>query len=92
VKLHSFWPTFPLKKRPRSWLTNPFDFYGRIDGAVNNAGIATEIGRLADLSTEEFQKLLLINILGVFWCMKDQVFTGTDSPLHLLNAHLMSFS
>jgi NAD(P)-dependent dehydrogenase (short-subunit alcohol dehydrogenase family) len=51
------------------------ELYGRIDGAVNNAGIATEAAPLADLSTEQFQKMLQVNVLGGFWCMKYQVST-----------------
>jgi NAD(P)-dependent dehydrogenase (short-subunit alcohol dehydrogenase family) len=51
------------------------ELYGRIDGAVNNAGIVTEAAPLADLSTQHFQKMLQVSVLGVFWCMKYQVST-----------------
>jgi NAD(P)-dependent dehydrogenase (short-subunit alcohol dehydrogenase family) len=47
--------------------------YGKIDGAVNNAGISTDAALFAELSTEEFQKMIQVNVLGLFWCMKYQV-------------------
>ncbi|KAM0321793.1 hypothetical protein ACHAQA_009889 [Verticillium albo-atrum] len=47
--------------------------YGRLDGAVNNAGIATDAAPFADLSTEEFEKMIQVNVLGLFWCMKYQL-------------------
>ncbi|KAF5007334.1 hypothetical protein FDECE_6344 [Fusarium decemcellulare] len=46
--------------------------WGRIDGAVNNAGINTDQAKFAELSDEEFQKMIQVNILGVFRCMKLQ--------------------
>ncbi len=49
------------------------EVYGRIDGAVNNAGISTDAAPFADLKTEEFQKMIQVNVLGVFWCMKYEV-------------------
>ncbi|KAH6658766.1 short chain dehydrogenase [Plectosphaerella plurivora] len=57
----------------RQLVEKTVDIYGRIDGAVNNAGIATDAAPFADLSTDEFQKMLQVNVLGVFWCMKYQL-------------------
>lgn len=47
--------------------------YGRLDAAVNSAGIALESAKLAECSTENFEKMLTVNVLGVFWCMQEQV-------------------
>ncbi|KPM45129.1 hypothetical protein AK830_g1371 [Neonectria ditissima] len=47
--------------------------YGRVDGGVNNAAIATDAAPLADLSTDKFEKMIRTNVLGVFWCMKYQL-------------------
>ncbi|KAJ3541070.1 hypothetical protein NM208_g4782 [Fusarium decemcellulare] len=47
--------------------------WGRIDGAVNNAGINTDQHKFAELSDEEFQKMIQVNILGVFRCMQLQI-------------------
>ncbi|KOU66825.1 short-chain dehydrogenase [Streptomyces sp. MMG1533] len=47
--------------------------YGRLDVAVNNAGVSLDTGRLADEPTSAFQQMLTTNVLGVFWGMKHQI-------------------
>lgn len=47
--------------------------YGRLDVAVNNAGVSLDTGRLADEPTSAFQQMLTTNVLGVFWGMKYQI-------------------
>ncbi|KAH7232250.1 short chain dehydrogenase [Fusarium redolens] len=47
--------------------------YGKLDGCVNNAGIATDVAPFVDLKAEEFEKMIRTNIMGVFWCMKYQL-------------------
>jgi len=49
------------------------DRYGRLDVAVNNAGVSLDTGRLADEPTSTFQQMLTTNVLGVFWGMKYQI-------------------
>ncbi|MBK5355796.1 glucose 1-dehydrogenase [Pseudomonas sp. TH41] len=47
--------------------------YGRLDGAFNNAGIG-QVGKpLHELSTQEWQRALLVDLTSVFWCMKYQI-------------------
>lgn len=46
---------------------------GRIDGAFNNAGIVQCGKRLHELTTEEWDRALRIDLSGVFWCIKYQV-------------------
>ncbi|MEX3898322.1 SDR family NAD(P)-dependent oxidoreductase [Paraburkholderia sp. BR10954] len=49
------------------------DRYGRLDGAFNNAGIV-QVGKpLHELSTEEWERALRIDLTGVFWCIKYEV-------------------
>ncbi len=43
--------------------------YGRLDAAFNNAGISIE-GRVHEVSEEEWDRLLGINLKGVWLCMK----------------------
>ncbi|MEO3803959.1 glucose 1-dehydrogenase [Nonomuraea sp. B1E8] len=45
------------------------DEYGRIDGLVNNAGIATML-MIEQQSAEEFENVLRVNLLGVFLGLK----------------------
>lgn len=47
--------------------------YGRLDYACNNAGIGGEQNPTADYSIEGWQKLISINLSGVFYCMKYEI-------------------
>ncbi len=47
--------------------------YGRIDCAFNNAGIEGEFCPTADYSEADFQRVLAINVTGVFLCMKYEI-------------------
>lgn len=47
--------------------------YGRLDIAFNNAGIGGEASRTADYSIEGWQKVIEINLSGVFYCMKYEI-------------------
>lgn len=49
------------------------DKYGRLDYACNNAGIAGEEALTADYSIEGWQKLIGVNLSGVFYCMKYEI-------------------
>jgi NAD(P)-dependent dehydrogenase (short-subunit alcohol dehydrogenase family) len=49
------------------------DTYGRLDVACNNAGIGGEQNPTADYSLESWQRVLAINLSGVFYCMKYQI-------------------
>lgn len=41
--------------------------FGAIDGFVNNAGIATQVGKLADKDPREIARLVEINVLGALY-------------------------
>lgn len=47
--------------------------YGRLDCAFNNAGIDPSIKPLHEQSIEEFDKLMAINVRGLFLCMKYEI-------------------
>ena len=44
--------------------------FGRLDYAVNNAGIEGRFAALTDLAEEEWDSVLDVNLKGVFLCMK----------------------
>jgi NAD(P)-dependent dehydrogenase (short-subunit alcohol dehydrogenase family) len=44
--------------------------YGRIDVAVNNAGIGGASAHTAEYPDEEWQKVIAVNLTGVWLCMK----------------------
>lgn len=47
--------------------------YGRLDCAFNNAGIDPSSKPLHEQSVEDFDKLMAINVRGVFLCMKYEI-------------------
>lgn len=47
--------------------------FGRLDLAVNNAGISNETGTLLQSSTDNYRAMVDTNILGVYFCMKYEI-------------------
>jgi NAD(P)-dependent dehydrogenase (short-subunit alcohol dehydrogenase family) len=47
--------------------------FGRIDFAFNNAGIHVPVANTADASTEDFDRLMAINLRGTWLCMKHEL-------------------
>ncbi len=47
--------------------------YGRLDAAINNAGVDPDHHLMADIPLEDFQRTMDINVKGVFLCMKYQI-------------------
>ena len=49
------------------------DCYGRLDGALNNAGIPPSGHNIPDLDTESFDRVMAVNLRGVFLSLKYQI-------------------
>lgn len=49
------------------------DTFGRLDYACNNAGISGEENATAEYTIEGWQKLIGVNLSGVFYCMKYEI-------------------
>ena len=47
--------------------------FGRLDLAVNNAGISNETGTLAQSDSRNYRDMVDTNILGVYYCMKHEI-------------------
>jgi NAD(P)-dependent dehydrogenase (short-subunit alcohol dehydrogenase family) len=47
--------------------------YGRLDGAFNNAGVVQCGKPLHELTTEEWDRAIRIDLTGIFWCIKYEV-------------------
>lgn len=47
--------------------------FGRVDGAINSAGVAQHWKRLHELSAEEWDSVCNVNLRGMFLCMKHQI-------------------
>ncbi|KAM6513589.1 hypothetical protein FALCPG4_015976 [Fusarium falciforme] len=62
-----------------SWIKNTKESFGRIDGCVNNAGISGTAKAVAELTNEEWQQTLDINLTGVFNCLRAEIPAMEDS-------------
>lgn len=49
------------------------DTWGRLDIGVNNAGISTPIKPLAETQEDDFDRLMAINVKGVWLCMRAEL-------------------
>ena len=47
--------------------------YGRLDVAINNAGIGGDFAKITDITLESWDKTMSINSSGVFYCIKTQI-------------------
>jgi NAD(P)-dependent dehydrogenase (short-subunit alcohol dehydrogenase family) len=47
--------------------------FGRLDYAFNNAGINLEHGPLTELSEDLWERILAVNLTGIFFCMKEEI-------------------
>jgi NAD(P)-dependent dehydrogenase (short-subunit alcohol dehydrogenase family) len=57
----------------KSLVQKTVETYGRLDCAFNNAGIESSNKPLHEQSIEEFDKLMSINVRGLFLCMKYEI-------------------
>jgi NAD(P)-dependent dehydrogenase (short-subunit alcohol dehydrogenase family) len=49
------------------------DLYGRLDAAHNNAGITTPQTLAADITEDEFDRTIGVNLKGVWLCMRSEI-------------------
>ncbi|MEJ8630508.1 SDR family oxidoreductase [Sphingomonas sp. I4] len=49
------------------------DTHGRLDIGFNNAGLLPRTADLADMSVEDFDRTIAVDLRGVFLCMKYQI-------------------
>jgi NAD(P)-dependent dehydrogenase (short-subunit alcohol dehydrogenase family) len=54
-------------------LDKTVDAFGRLDVAFNNAGVENEVKPMADVTEEEWDRIVAVNLRGVFLCMKHEV-------------------
>jgi NAD(P)-dependent dehydrogenase (short-subunit alcohol dehydrogenase family) len=58
------------EKQVENYVSGTMDKFGKIDGFFNNAGIEGKQNLTEDYSTDEFQKVVDVNLNGVFYGMK----------------------
>jgi NAD(P)-dependent dehydrogenase (short-subunit alcohol dehydrogenase family) len=54
-------------------LDKTIETFGRLDAAFNNAGVEQAIAATADLTEEEWNRIVAINLSSVFLCMKYEI-------------------
>jgi len=59
-----------IAKDVERMVKHTIETFGRLDYAVNNAGIEGQLSGITDLSEEEWDRVLDINLKGTFLCMK----------------------
>lgn len=57
----------------RAAVAQAVEYFGRLDGAFNNAGLLGTGQPLHEMSTEAFEAVWRTNVMGVFWSMKHQI-------------------
>ena len=65
----------------RAMVNHAVETYGKLDGAFNNAGMPPTSRPLHDITLEEWQHHIAVNLTGVFLCMKYEI------PAMLRNGH-----
>jgi NAD(P)-dependent dehydrogenase (short-subunit alcohol dehydrogenase family) len=57
----------------KSALSKGLEAFGRIDFALNNAGVEQPVTSAADLTEEDWDRVVNVNLRGVFLCMKYEI-------------------
>jgi NAD(P)-dependent dehydrogenase (short-subunit alcohol dehydrogenase family) len=58
--------------------------FGRIDGAFNNAGINQQ-GRLDEVSEEDFDRVMAVNVKGTWLCLREEIRAMRESGGSIVN-------
>ena len=64
-----------------AWLKGIVDKFGRLDGAVNGAGIIGKyhgITKLADVEDEEWDRIIAVNLTGLMYCLRAELNVISD--------------
>lgn len=62
-----------ITKQVEAMVAKTVETYGRIDCAFNNAGIEGRMATTADCTEENFDRIIAINLKGVWLCMKYEI-------------------
>lgn len=57
----------------RAALEQTVGMFGRLDAAFNNAGIEQSVAAIADLTEEDWDRIVAVNLRSVFLCMKHEI-------------------
>ncbi|MEU0151986.1 SDR family oxidoreductase [Micromonospora fulviviridis] len=57
----------------RAALARTVETFGRLDAAFNNAGVEQPVTPTADITEDDWDRIVAVNLRGVFLCMKHQI-------------------
>lgn len=57
----------------RAFTESALKAHGRIDGAFNNAGILGPVKEMAEVTLEDFERVMAVNARGVWLCLQAQI-------------------
>lgn len=57
----------------RAFTEDALKAFGRVDGAFNNAGILGPVKELAEVSLDDFERVMAVNARGVWLCLQAQI-------------------
>jgi NAD(P)-dependent dehydrogenase (short-subunit alcohol dehydrogenase family) len=69
-----------LKQDVKKMVQITISEYGKLDIAVNNAGIVTRPSRFHEIKYEDWNRLMAIDLTGVFICMQEELKVMIDEP------------
>lgn len=64
------------KEQVENWIQGIVDRFGKLDGAVNNAGIIGKhhgLRAVADLDDDEWHKIIAVNLTGTMYCLRAEL-------------------
>ena len=61
------------EKEVEAMVAHCLEHFGGLDCAVNNAGIGGPAGEIDSIALADWERVLAINLTGVFLCMKYQI-------------------
>ena len=62
-----------MKEDVEAMVEKAVEAYGRLDCAYNNAGVGASGGLLADAPEENWDRIMSINLKGVWHCMRAEI-------------------
>lgn len=65
-----------------AFVTATVDHFGRLDGAFNNAALGGA-GRLDEVSEDDFDRIMAVNVKGTWLCMREEVRHGVGAIVNV---------
>lgn len=60
-------------EKVKNLIAKTVEHYGRLDIAINNAGIGSALNRTGHFKLKDWDKVIAVNQTGLFYCMKEEL-------------------